>query len=306
MSKEAAMALATGNTPTTPVATEGGTRQAPPPTPALASTPFNALARKEAEFVKRQEAFKAEKAAVLAEKLQYETYNQKFKEFEETRAKDPIAAFKMAGFSETEIFNYLAAQEKKELTVEERAAQAASEAADAKIKAYEDGLAKKAQEAQATQDKELIDGYKSELGKTVQANPDKFKYCEFHGPAAEDLMYETAIQVLKDSNGADILTPQEAAQMVEEYYEGQDKEMERLRRPPTPSAPETTVKESERSRVVHPSVDPALTPKPMITKTRTLTNAATSTVASARHNRNETREQKRERLMEALRNGVKI
>jgi hypothetical protein len=303
MSKDTAMALAIGapvSTPLPPAANLEAQKSQ------LVSAPFNALAKKEAELVRQQQAFKKEREQVSQEKEKLKPIWDKIQSFEKTKSENPIEAMKSLGFTETDIFNYLAAQEKKDPTPEERAALAASEAAEAKIKAFEDAQAKKIQEEQVRQDTVLIQGFKSQLSQMVKTDPVKFEYCNYYGPAAESLMYETALAVVRESKGTEVLTPLEAAQMVEEYYEEQDKLMSSLKkRTPVPRETPPETSQPTRTRTVHPPTSGVSEqiPKPTITKTRTLTNAATSTVASTRHTRNESREQKRERLMNALKEG---
>lgn len=309
MSKDSAMSLLIGNPAPAP---NVGT---PPPnvvetpnvgTSNLQSTPFNQLAKKEADLVRQRNEFKKERETVEAERDRLGKAAQEYHAYQEAKKTDPVAALKMIGFNETDIFNYMAAQQKPELTPEQRAIQAAEQAADAKIKAFEEGQIKKEKDAQLVQDRGLIQGFKQEVTGVMQKNPDQYEYCNFYGKPAQDLAYEVTLEVVRQSKGQDIITAKEAADMVEEFYEEQDKLMSSLKKR-QPQAPATapTQKEPERTRTLSTPPDNPDKPKPTITHSRTLHNGATSTVASTRQTRNETREQKRERLIEALRNGAK-
>lgn len=317
MSKDAAMALLTGSSvPTqnpsppqsevTSIPSEGvSPSAASSPPKELQSTPFSQLAKKESDLVRQKQEIKKQQELMASEKAKMSEIQKQVQLFEETKKKDPIAALKMIGFTETDIFNYMAAQEKPELSPEEKAAQAAVEATEAKLKAYEEAQLKKVQEEQTKRDQSLIQGFKEDLNQVIASDPVQFEYCHHYGPVAQELMYETTLAVYQASDGKEVLTPREAAEMVEAYYEEQDKLMSSLKkRQPTPVAPSASeeAQAPTRSRTV---TTPAGSepPKPVIHKTRTLTNAATGTVASTRHRMNETKEQKKERLIMALREG---
>ena len=292
MSKETAMAIATGVPVAAPQETPIETPQAPSQ-PSPDSRSFAHLAKKEAELQKERQSF-------LAEKSKLEEANKQYNEYLNKKKEDPIAALKMLGFSESDIFNYMAAAAPVEKTAEEKAIEAAAAEADRRIKAFEETQAKKEAEAQKQADNSLIQTYKSDVAKAIQADPITFEYCNYHGPLAQDLIYETVLAVVKESGGKDVPTPLEAAQMVEEFYEEQDKAMMNLKKRQPKSAPvEEPKKDPERTRTVveKPKTDDI--PKP----TRTITRNATVTAASAR-NLTETREQKRERLIEKLRGGA--
>jgi hypothetical protein len=302
MSNESALAMMTGQpaptapSPATPVAdTTGG---------ALQSTPFNQLAKKEAELVRQKEQFKRERQTIEAEKVKLAEIQKQYNEYEEKKKSDPVAALKMLGFSETDIFNYMAANEKKEPTTEEKAAQAAAEAADARIKAYEEAQQKKIIEQETQRDNSLIAGFKSDISNAIKANVDKFEYCNYYGKEAEALAYEITLETLKTTQGKDVLTPSEALELAEEYFENRDKEMMTLKKRQPAVPVEKPAEPAERTRTVTPGFPNEKQPNPVVNKTRTLTSAATSSVASARLTKNETREQKRERLMDRLRNGT--
>lgn len=305
MSHESALALASGNSSPEPVApAQEASIQG---SPQLQSTPFNHLAKKEAEFVRKTQEFKKEQDTWGQERARLADAKKQYDQYNELKKTDPVAALKMLGFSETDIFNYMANAQPPELSTEQKAIQAAEAAADAKIKAFEDNQTQKQVQARQAQDQNLIQGFKSELNQTIAKNAEKFEYCNYYGPEAEALAYEITLAVVNDSKGADIITAQEAVQMAEEYFEERDKEMNKLKkRNPTPPSAEPKV-EPTRTRTVSPpqaSVGEG-PPKPAITKTRTLTNGISSTIASTRHRMNETKEQKRERLIQALANGVK-
>lgn len=313
MSKESAIAAAQAQP--TPASAQPAAPAPPAAPPQSDAARFAALALKESQNVKEREAIKKEREAFLAEKTALEAERPKVnqvletaKKFEELRKTDRIAALKALGFSETDIFELVSNLEPpKEPTPEEKAAKAAEAAADAKIKAFQDAEAKKAEEAQKARDSQIVNGYKSEIAKFVEANKEKFEYCAFYGQPALDLAYETIVAGLRESKGEDLIDFKEAIQMVEDFYEEQDKAMSAIKkRQPAEAAPEAP-KAPERTRTITQG-DPNHKTLPTITRTRTLSNAdrIAGDQARATAPRNETREQKRERLINQIKtNGLR-
>jgi hypothetical protein len=302
MSKDSAMAALTG-TPALPPTTSPITADVPSQPVAasdLQSTPFARMANKEAEIVRQRNELKREQALISSEKEQIQKIKQQYDEYQTTKSKDPVAALKMLGFNEADIFNYMAASQPAELSPEQRAAKAAEEATQAKLTEFEKAQASRLETQQRESDKNLIQGYRSEVSKVVKSDPEEFRYCNYFGPAADAQIYEY-VKAVANTEGIAI-SPKQAAVEIEQYYREQDEAMDKIRRKP---APVEASKPPERSRTLSPGFPGTEQPKPTITKTRTLHNATTSTVAATRLNRNETRDQKRERLVEALRNGAK-
>lgn len=300
MSKEAAMQAAVSAGAAEPTQQQQVTTT-PETQPSQQSEKFAGLARKEAEFVKKQLAFQQERAAwEKDQKAKADAILAKANEFETTRKSDPIAALRMLGFTETEIFNYLAASEKKELTPEEKAAQAAQAIVDEKLGAFEKAQAEKEQQAQLQLDQKTISKFKGQLGSVIEANKDKYEYCAHFGAAALDLAYQMVLETVKESNGEDVPTPEEAIEMVEQYYEEEDKAMANIKKRNADQlkaevSPQT--QPSERTRTVSPPADARAAPATQTNARRTVANReASASTPSGR----ETPAQKRERLIRQL------
>lgn len=310
MSKESAMTMITGATvaPSVatipPASTVADAPAVPVETPkAPSSSEFAKMAKKEAERVRREQDFKKQQEEFAKEREQVQKIKAEYDNFQQTKVKDPVAAMKQLGFTETEIFNWLANEAKPEMTAEEKAAKAAADATEAKLKEFQELQTKREQEAQIQKDQKLVQNFRSEIAKTVSANKNEFKLSALNGSVAEELAYETVVETLKASNGEDLLSPKEAMEMVENYYKGVYEDMKKALEPAQEASPPVeTKKQPERSRTV--SAPAGSTPvKPSISHTRTLTNQATQTMASSAARRNETASQKRERLIERLRTG---
>jgi hypothetical protein len=297
MSREAAIASITGTpAPVTPPVTA-----VPPAVQAQPNTSdaFAQLSRKEAAIVKERLQLKQDRELVAKERAESQAIIQREQQFEELKKKDVVQAMKSRGFSEQDIFNYLADNQPVELTPEQKAAKAAESAAEAKIKAWEEKQAKDKADERAKADTGLITGFKTTIAKTIEAEKDKYEYCAHHGPLAESLIYETVLAIIKDAKGVDVPSPQElrkqAIELVEEYYEEQDKSMSNIKkRNPTPLVTPEPTKAPERSRTVTDHRGDPVAP----VKSRSLSNGPITRSASPL---TETKDQKRERLIAKLR-----
>lgn len=280
--------------------TNTGTEQA---NQGIDSDRFAMLAKKEAKLQKEREEWKTSSAKERAEiedlKKRLKDPYDKIQEFEKLRASDPVSALKSIGFSETEIFNYLAGQEKKEPTVEEIAEQVA----DKKLSSYKQEQAKIADDAKKAREQGLVSQYSTQIADAIKANPEKYEYANYYGTAAAELALEFATENVK-LNG-ELLSPDEIAAAVEDYYEEQDKAMSiiKKRSPQAPLAQQQSAdgsKPMQRTRTL--SAQPGKeAPLPV----KTLTNRVAATAAST-ITRRETYDQKKERIIAALKNGTYV
>jgi len=299
MSKETAMALVQGPidivTPS-PNDPSASMPQAPAkPIKELDSARFAHLARKEAEIVK-------EKQALAAERDRLKPVWEQYQKYEQTKKENPIEALKLMGFSETDVFNYLANKEApKEPTPEEKAIKAAEEAAQTKIKAWEEEQVKKLKDQETQQDKRTLAEFRNQISKTIELDKDKFEYINYYGPEAESLIYQTIETALINSKGTDLMSIQEAAELVENYYEGLDKGMANLKKRQPIAAPAPAPKGQERSRTTTAG-DPNYQPRPTVSKARTLHSGVTATSAGL-VNKIESKSERRERLIRVLASG---
>lgn len=299
MSKESAMAMATGtavipsaqptSSATAPVvSSEPNEGVVPAETAApqvLESTRFAQLAKKEAELQKQREEFKRNTEQFNKEKESLRSVQKTINDFEQMRGKDPVAALKILGFSDTEIFNFYA-QSEDNSTPEEKAAKAANK----EIQKFRDEETKKQTDAQEKRNTETLQQFRENISKHVTADKDKYEYINYNGPLAEELVYETVAEVLKLDNV--IISIQEAADMVENYYEEQDKGMSILkkRQSKAPEAPAPAAPAPEEP------LKPQVSPRP--SAGRTLSSKTSATVASTvPAPRNETPDQKKARLI---------
>lgn len=317
MSKEAAMAMMTGQ-PTTQVNPSILTGDMPPAaTPAdlnpsvidpaqklkLESDRAAIYARKEARLQKEREEFNQKQVAFEKERVEAKSLLDRMSAFESKRKENPVQALKDIGFSETEIFNFMAEGNgtPKELSAEELAAKIVDE----KLSDYDKKQVEAQTLAQKARDDGLISNHKKAIATTIETNKEKYEYVHFQGAVGQELVEDIINQVL---NVEDVLIPYaEACQMAEDYYEGQYDEMSKLKKRQVAQANAAAVEEkaqltqgqkTSRTRTI---TDYKGEPVKQATP-RTLTNRTTATVSSTR-SLNETPEQKRERLISKLRNG---
>jgi hypothetical protein len=290
MSRDQAMASLTG----TPIVAPPAVTEVPQAPIQSDSARFAHLAKKESEIVRQRDEIKRDRELVTKERAEAQAILQKEKDFENLKKINVIEALKLKGFTEQDIFNFMAENQPVEATPEQKAAKAAEDAAGAKIKAWEDEQAKKQAEELSRRDVGLISGFKGTISKTIGADKDKYEYCAHHGAVAESLVYETVLASIRESKGKDIMSAKEAIELVEQYYEDEDKSMSTLKkRNPVTKTVTTEAKPAERTRTV--TNQRGETVKPDVQKTRTV-NTQVRTMA-------ETREQKRDRLVAALKNG---
>lgn len=301
MSKEAAMALATGQpvtqvNPSLITGDMGAVATPPPPTevPGLDSDRFAQFAKKEAKRVQEEKIFKEERAQFEEERTKLRTVADKIHAFEEKRKTDPVSALKDIGFTETEVFNFLAAQEKKEATPEEVARAIAVE----EVTKFKEEQASAAAELQKAKEVKLVSSYTASVVAAIKSDPEKYEYANFYGESAQELGLEFATQCAK--LGQTVPDAKEVADYVENYYEEADQAMATIKKRQPKIESQTTdgaKKEPVRTRTVTPPVG--------FTPSKTLTNKTTATVAST-ISRKETHEQKKERLIAAVKAGTYV
>ena len=274
MSRESALQAAVTPPTETPAAPVAETSPAAPPQE-MQSTVFAKLAAKEAKLVKEREEFKAQQEQLLAEREDVKKVMDMVKEFEQLKNTDRLAALKKLGFSDTDLFEAMAAVEPKEESVEDKAAKIAQ----AKIEEYAKTQAEKQAEAEKARNDEIINRYKADISKTYADNKEKYQLSNFYGEAATELAYQLVLEI--SDKEKKVISAQEAADLVENYYEEHYKQLHALKTPKTP----------EPAPVV-----------PEAPKSRTLTNSvsASSTSLAARETRRETAAEKRARLIAQL------
>lgn len=249
MSKETALAAITGAPVVTPPAA--------PATPTVDSDRFAKLAASEQKIVKDREALKAERAKYDEDIAKLKPVQEQLTQFEELKKTDKIAALKLMGFTEEDIFNFLSNKEEpKELTPAEIAAQAAREEIE-----KDRALRKEEQDKLANENNEkAIKAYREEISKSVQADVDKYEYCAHYGAVAEEIIYDTILEFMQDDA---TLTPvdamKEAMEAVENMYENQYKALSTLKK----VKPKEVVVEEKKEP---PKKQVGIPPRPALTK----------------------------------------
>lgn len=199
----------------------------------LDSTRFAQLAKKEAALVRERELYKKERDAFKAEQAEVEKYRKAWemvKEIEAQQKTDPIAALKRAGFSETDLMNFLAQTEDTSTPEEKVVKLAKKEIDNFKTEQAQEAerRAKEAADAQQVENDKAIAKFKLDIGSEIKKDLEKFEYCNYYGKQAEELIFETISAVLNDDK--EMISIDEAAKLVEDYYEEQDKAMNTLKK----------------------------------------------------------------------------
>lgn len=256
-------------------------------------TRFASIAKKEAKLVKDRETYKQEfdtykKERELWEseyKPKVEDFVGRFAKFEELKKTNVVEAIRVLGLDDTEVFNLMAAQsEKKELTPQEIVA--------AEMKKRDDAAAEERKKQQLEHDERVINGFKSNISKVVQDNKEKFEYCSHYGAVAESVIFNLVNETFTATK--EVLTPQEAAEIVEEYYENEFKLLSTSIKKLKPKVTETPKEEATQNKQ-------EASPAP---GSKTITPKLTPTIPTGVP-KTETRAEKKERLANILRNGGK-
>jgi len=298
MSKEAAMAIATGQPVPAPVVDSA--IQPIPNEPAaepkgLDSDRFAKLAAREEKLQRAAQEYKSEQQKLYEEKEKLKSVQSQISEFEKLRETDPVAALKVLGFTDAQIANALIPEPKEAPTPEEIARKAAQE----QLEAYKKEQQEIAAKAEAEKNTRLIGEFKQQIGKFVEKDAEKYEFCNHYGPVAQEAIYETVLEFIKqDPNLTPIDAMREAVEALEAYYESEDEALMNLRKRQA-KITKTAAPAPEPAKPVQRSRTPqAAKPVP------TLTNKATATVASTAPVK-ESREQKRARLEAMLRGDIK-
>ncbi len=252
----------------------------------LDSTRFTQIAKKEAALVKERESFKKELQAFKVQEQEIAKYKEAWKmvnEIAELQKVDEIAAMRKAGFNDANIMNLLS-QTQENVSPEERAAKMAKAEVD-KYRIEQEAKEKERdrinQESKKLENDRTIAKFKDDIGNVIKLNADKYEYCNYHGDSAKELVYNTISAILEDSN--EMISTDEAAQLVEDWYEEQDKAMESLKKrgkyraPPKAKEPEMTqtqVKPISSTRVE--AKDFASNKAPVKTLSNKINSSATS------------------------------
>src|SRR5580658_1141547 len=119
MSREAALNMAGVTQTQAPTATTQAGVASTEVTETVDSRRLALFAKKEAQMQREREAFQKTQEEFKKQREQVDVVQKRAKEFDDLRDKDPIAALKLLGFSEADIFNFMAQGEKTEPSAEE-------------------------------------------------------------------------------------------------------------------------------------------------------------------------------------------
>lgn len=284
MSKDSAVAMVAG-IPAPPVAQVSPQAievkaQPEQSTKALESPRIAMLMKKEAELVRQREEFKKQQELFGKDSDSLKAKSSEYDKFMEAQGRSKAEAMRMLGWTQEDIVNAMAEMEDK-TPPEERARRAAQD----EIAKFRQEEAKRQAEAKAVKDKSLIDNFRADIGKQVTADPVKYEYINHYGPVAEELIYNTVEETLRDSG--ELITIQEAADMVEAYYDG---EAEKL------------LAKNKLKAKLQAQVPVETKPKAEHKPSPTLSSKTIATTASTTVYKKETPSEKRERLIAKLAN----
>ena len=267
----------------------------------LDSVRLNQLMKKEARLVQEREQFKKEREQYLKEAEETKKWTDMRNEFERLKSSDPIQALKFAGFSETDLMNFLSSNQ-EEVTPEQKAVKLAQQ----EINKFKEEQAKKekdlldAQEkSKREQESKILEKFQSDIAEHIASDSEKYELCNFYGQQAQDLVYEVISTGLRESN--EMLSIDEAAKMVEEYFEEQANQMISLKKlaPKQPKVVEKPVEKPAEAPIVAKESH-------RLNSTRTITDkngaAPVKSIGPRVYEQNLTHEQNRQRIIEKYSN----
>lgn len=252
----------------------------------LESTRFSHLAKKEAELVRQQQEFKKERDAILQERDKLKPLHDKLIKFEELKKTDPVSAIKMLEFSDNDFVNFLAAREDNS-TPEEKARKAALDEID-KFKTEQQ---KEVERVQTENNNRVINEFKATLSTVMASDKERFELSNMIGKAAEELAFDYVKECV--NLGTEPPSAEEAAEMVEKYYEDYFKEIMKSKK----LSPQEAVAAAKEAVTKDEPLRAEVSPKP--NQNKTLTSKVTATTASVT-TRKETTSEKRDRLIRQL------
>lgn len=323
MSKESAMALATGIAPVNPAVAAGAPNE--PSTPAQAPTQaadprLQSLLKKETEIVRQREVFNRQKQEWEEKSKRADEILGRGKQFEDMLKTDPVAALKLIGYSETQIFNVMA--QANEAPKEKTAEEIARETTEKMLKERDenDQKTRSEQTAQANE-RAVVNGIKSLI--TKPENLEKFELCSLSGSHAEDQIKQTLYQFVaedqKDAQSRGIkyeITEEQAGKLLEEAAEAvEGLYRENIKEVSSTKAFTAMMKEMGWSKAEiqaalaeaeAPVTTTVITPPPNSQaplRPKTITNRVAATTQAMTTNRPETERQKRDRLETILKTG---
>lgn len=247
---------------------------------------FEQLAKKEAAIVKEREAIKREREEFEAKVQAKKDRLEMLEAFESKRGSNPVDAIKSLGFTDTEVYNFLASKDAEKNDPVNQA----KLAAQAEIAVFKEQQTAEQKRAQAEQNKTIINQFKQNISKEVKSDPEKYEYINHEGASAEALIYSTVEKVLELEG--EMISIKEAMDLVENYYEEKDKAMSAIKKR-TPKEAVADAKEKIADLKETQSKQ----------QTKTLSNKIASQVSTT-SKKQESASEKRTRLMNILRNGA--
>lgn len=312
MSREAALAIATGS-PEAPKAVQANGADSSSTSTTIVETPISGtddlvssriakIAKKESEYREKQETHKKQLEEFHKQKSEFDPFYERYKKFEELKTKDPVEAIRLLGLTNTDFINFAVAEEDKS-TPEERA----QKAAQTEIEKFKKEQSEKESAASKQRNDETITQFKKNIGIAIKTDAEKFEFCNFYGESAEDFIFEIVNEafqadVKSDPDNPDLqpMTATAAAELAENYYEEHYKSMSALKK----ATPKQILEEIREEQANPKKEEPLRAEVKPGMPARTLTNKANPTIA-ATAKKLETPSAKRERLIAALKAGVK-
>lgn len=210
------------------------------------SPKLQVLLKRERAALEKEKAAKAREAEITAKLAALEEREAKIKEFESLKKSNPMKALELLGLNYQQLTEVALADGNLTPDIKLKMLE---EKFDSRLNAQEAAIAKEREEAakkQAAQFEKAVEDFKTEIGKYLKENSDRYELISFE--QSEDLIYdviEEHFERTKDEETGigETMTIQQAADKVEEFLEKKYSKAKDLKKvqaflTPKPVAPE--------------------------------------------------------------------
>jgi hypothetical protein len=172
---------------------------------------FAALARKEAEVYRKQQAVRQQQAEIARQAEEVKA----FRDLQRQAALNPLEALKALGLSYEQITEYMMNDNKPTPSLEVVSLRQELEEFKKQSQAERDAARKQAQELAAKEQQQIIEQFRGEVSEYVKQHSETYELTALYG--ADNLVYQVIEEAFNQSGK--VLAIPEAAKMVEEHLE---------------------------------------------------------------------------------------
>lgn len=172
---------------------------------------FAALARKEAELVRKQQAFRSQQAEIARQAEEVRAFQQ----FREQARTNPLEALKALGISYDDVTSYVLNDNKPTPELEIGSLKQEIEALKRNTAAERERMLEEQRRAAMTEQQQIVEAFREEVGEYISQHAETYELTSLYGGSS--LVADVIEEHFRNTNK--LLTIPEAAKLVEEHYE---------------------------------------------------------------------------------------